>query len=475
MPVEGNEGTCVPELQASGLVPAPQPALWHSFSLRSGTNVVVVVIAVFGLLNLLVASRGSARPEVRELSARRLTDDGIPKHSTNSPSPLVSDGASLFFTERRDNQTMLAQVAIDGRQMTAHPGPLPDAALTDYSRPKHSLLIGSAWSVEESQPLMVKDVRTGQLNPVGAIHAHDASWSPDGERIAFTRGGSLQIAKADGSEQRQLATGEGVIFWPRWSPDGRRLRFSENYGGNRTELWEVNADGGNLHLLVPTEATSDHVCCGMWSGDGRWYFYKLILPGQSSLWALSEQDGTKAEPQLVVPSNDMDWEGPLVSQDGRKLWTIASDRTAELVRVNAKTRTLEAYMAGYPPKGLAFRQTAHLWLIRRFRKELYGLRASMELAADRLRSVPRSHAFHAGRRMAASWHSSKVSLARLGCSICWTCSPARCVPWCRTTRVRAWQAGRPMAEKSASADYRTMPRAAHVSCPFRCTILRTIP
>ena len=357
VPVEENKPADEPHCEPPPVAPAVGPAPQHPYAWRDRAGLTLVaagIVAVLCLLGLAVASRGRPRPELRELAAKRLTDDRMPKNLAGPPTPMVSDGVNLFFTERRDNRTVLAQVPVKGGSVTVHPGPLPDAILSDYSRLRHSLLIGSVWRIEDTNPLMVEDVKTGRVGALGAVRAHDASWSPDGALLAFTRAGSLAVAKADGTDERQIAKGGGVIFWPRWSPDGRRLRYSENYGSNRTELWEVDADGGNLHLLLASESARDHVCCGMWSGDGRWYFYNLIMPGQSSIWALPEDGGRNAKPLQVIPSHDMEWQGPLVNQDGRKLWAVGSDRTAELVRVDPKTRALQPYMGGISAEGVSF-------------------------------------------------------------------------------------------------------------------------
>jgi hypothetical protein len=43
-----------------------------------------------------------------------------------------------------------------------------------------------------------------------------------GGRIAFSYGGDLWIADANGGEARRLTSGEGLEFFPRFSPDGNR-------------------------------------------------------------------------------------------------------------------------------------------------------------------------------------------------------------------------------------------------------------
>ena len=64
----------------------------------------------------------------------------------------------------------------------------------------------------------------------------------DGDRLAYTSGKELYVAKGDGTEPRRLVSLAGVVSWPRWSPDGTRLRFTLN-GQNGSGIWEVAPDG----------------------------------------------------------------------------------------------------------------------------------------------------------------------------------------------------------------------------------------
>jgi TolB protein len=69
------------------------------------------------------------------------------------------------------------------------------------------------------------------------------SWSPDGERIAFTAYSGEQpyiaVMNADGSGRRRLG-GASAEEQPAWSPNGKKIAFaSEKYG----EIFVMNSDG----------------------------------------------------------------------------------------------------------------------------------------------------------------------------------------------------------------------------------------
>jgi len=62
----------------------------------------------------------------------------------------------------------------------------------------------------------------------------DASYSPDGTLVAFTRGGDLWLANDDGSGQRDLTETANVTeSEPSWTPDGTYLVYTATVGGTR--------------------------------------------------------------------------------------------------------------------------------------------------------------------------------------------------------------------------------------------------
>src|SRR6478672_10303220 len=50
--------------------------------------------------------------------------------------------------------------------------------------------------------------------PDDTVHAAEARWSPDGRRVAYTAGGQLWVASADGSGRKKLTTLNGGVSGP---------------------------------------------------------------------------------------------------------------------------------------------------------------------------------------------------------------------------------------------------------------------
>ncbi len=324
-------------------------------SRRGGVLAGVAGLLFMAGLAFLVAGRP---PKVSVLETKRLTNDGLAKNLGGSPAPVVSDGRALFFTEKRDNHSLLATAPLDSSEVITHDAPFPDATVVDFSRSRQSMLIGSAWQTEDDRPILDQLAGDGPPRQVGELTGHDANWSPSGDRIAFAQGSFLKLANADGEDQRTIVSASGIVYWPRWSSDGRVIRFSINYGSNKNQLWEVHADGRGLHQLLAGTADRDQVCCGDWSGDGHWYFFMdggpvsstvAVLPAQRHWWQWRQPSPVK----LVLGGADM-WRSPLPSADGRRLWVIGSHLRGELMRVNPQTRNFEPFLGGMSAEGASF-------------------------------------------------------------------------------------------------------------------------
>jgi Tol biopolymer transport system component/DNA-binding winged helix-turn-helix (wHTH) protein len=324
--------------------PAIGALLWSS----------VIALAVV-LLATLAASR---QTRLRIVDAVRLTNDGVPKVLLGSTNAIASDGSRLIFVEKRNNQSVFVDVPIDGGDVHSRPTPFADAAVSDYSRVNHKLLIGSAWRTDDERPILAASIPDFVSAQVGELTGHEANWSPDGHSIAVAKGRFLYIADADGSNARRVVTAAGIIYAPKWSLDGHSLRFSENLGSNQNQIWEVDASGEHLHQMFAGTPDASQVCCGAWSADGRSFFYTVRGIGTSSIWELPGRQGLslfrRPEPtQLTVGLNDL-WQAPLPSPDGRALWVIGSHLRGELMAVNPKSRQLQSFLGGISAEGVSF-------------------------------------------------------------------------------------------------------------------------
>jgi acylaminoacyl-peptidase len=115
-------------------------------------------------------------------------------------------------------------------------------------------------------------------------YAGDPQISPDGTRIVYARQfadkmtdqryTNLWIVNADGTNHRQLTSGNVGDASPRWSPDGTRLLFSSNRGGS-SQLWVYWLDGGQMQRVTNVDRAPGGAA---WSPDGRSIAYTALVP-----------------------------------------------------------------------------------------------------------------------------------------------------------------------------------------------------
>jgi Tol biopolymer transport system component len=104
------------------------------------------------------------------------------------------------------------------------------------------------------------------LSPVDWLS--DPAWSPDGQTIAFYAPGpeaQISLVGVDGGPVRQLTHGSHISGALRWSPDGRRILFARSY--NPPSIFTVTADGSREDTLS-TPGELEYDLDPQWSRDG---------------------------------------------------------------------------------------------------------------------------------------------------------------------------------------------------------------
>jgi serine/threonine protein kinase len=296
-------------------------------------------------------------PPPKVLRSVQITSDGQQKLFSAFPATLVTDGGRLYFHPVGGSGN-LAQVSASGGETVLVPTPFQGIELFDISPNRSELLVMSYSRSENEHPLWVLPVLGGAPRRLGEVLAHDGTWSPDGQRIVYANGSDLYVAKSDGTQSRKLVTAPGRPYRPRWSPDGSRLRFT--VGDEQTSnfsLWEVAADGGNLHPLLPGWNNPPAECCGSWTPDGRYFLFHSRRDGMTNIWALGEKGGLlrKLSPEPVqLTTGPMSTYGPVPSLDGRKLFVVGAQPRGELVRYDGKSRQFVPYLSGMSAEHLDF-------------------------------------------------------------------------------------------------------------------------
>ena len=169
------------------------------------------------------------------------------------------------------------------------------------------------------------------------------------------------MARNEGTQSRKLVSLNGQGFYPAWSPDGSRLRFTvidDKTRGN--SLWEVSAQGINLHPLFPGWHNPADECCGKWTTDGKYFAFE----SRGQIWALSEA-GTflhrSTGKPIQLTSSPLRSFTPLPSKDGKKLFVVGRSYRGQLQRGESKPGLSRPFSRASPLRTSCFQKMASGW------------------------------------------------------------------------------------------------------------------
>jgi eukaryotic-like serine/threonine-protein kinase len=288
-------------------------------------------------------------PQPRIARVVQLTSTGRPKGA------LATDGLRIYFTEEISGATALQQVSVTGGDVSTVPIPGGPGRLIGISPDKSQLFVDNTPACREC-PLKVVPTLGGTPRALGNILTIDAASSPDGRRIAYTKGNDLFVADGDGSNSRKLITLSGPGFGLRWSPDGQRLRFNLwDLQKTRTFLWEVLADGTSLHRVLP--GWTDPHCCGDWTADGKYFIFEAFREGQGNLWANQEIRGLfrKVSADAVrLTYGATGFTGLVSAREANRIFAVGTQGRGELVRYDRTIRQFLPYLSGISAEWVEF-------------------------------------------------------------------------------------------------------------------------
>ena len=313
-------------------------------------------LALSGLLIVGATLLGSLllrpRPVPKVSNYVQLSHDGLPKGLVGT------DGSRLYLGFARPtsyNATIgITQMSTSGGDPVQIPTASRAILPLNVSQDGAELLVKDNQGTGYKGQLLRLPILGGASRPLGTLVGQDAAWSPDGGMVVYANGSELFLARKDGTESRKLVSVSGRGFYPAWSPAGSKLRFTvidDKTGAN--SLWEVSAQGTNLHPLFPEWHNPTDECCGKWTEDGKYF----VFQSQGQIWALSEKETflhRSTDKPIQLTSSPLRLFTPLPSKDGKKLFVVGRIYRGELERSDAKSGRFTPFLSGISGEDVAF-------------------------------------------------------------------------------------------------------------------------
>jgi eukaryotic-like serine/threonine-protein kinase len=330
---------------ASGHAKPPASALQHRWLLRLAGLLTLAAVVVTALL-----TRPLPVPKVSNYV--QLTHDGQPKGL------IGTDGSRLYLGFARPtsyNASLgITQMSTSGGEAVQIPTASRAVLPLNISPDGAELLVKDNQGTDYRGQLWRLPILGGSPRRLGALVGQDAAWSPDGKLLVYADGSHLFMAKSDGTEPRKLVSVTGRGFYPAWAPDGTRLRFTvidDKTGAH--SLWEVSAQGSNLHPLFPGWHNPPDECCGKWTEDGKYF----VFQSQGQIWARSEKRWffrhSTGNP-ILLTSSPLGLFTPVPSKDGKKLFVVGRTYRGELQRRESKSGQFTPFLSGISAEDVAF-------------------------------------------------------------------------------------------------------------------------
>ncbi len=110
------------------------------------------------------------------------------------------------------------------------------------------------------------------------------NWSPDGNRLAYVREGTIWIQTPGTDDARPVGGSLTAMAYPSWSPQGETLLVTGNDGAG-WDLYEIETDGTVLRQLTDTPDVTETAAA--WSPDRSLIAYSAKSSNSANGWQRS--------------------------------------------------------------------------------------------------------------------------------------------------------------------------------------------
>ena len=289
---------------------------------------------------LAYSQRGTSKDDFYHIIVRRVPSGAVTQFTTgqaNDISPAWSpDGSQLAFLRVSEGKAQCIAIPATGGAEK----PIAEFAAVETEQPLPAL----SWSPDgrtlaavvggQKQPAAIGLISTasGSLQrvttpPEGSDGDWSPAFSPDGSKLAFTRGANidssdLYVANANGANPQRVTFDESGIRGITWASNGDLIYASSR--NSRIRLWRIAAAGGSPHEVIGTGAEARYPSLSR--AGGRLAY--TDSPMVTSVWraALGGVTGAEADSGRPILRSNGRERLASYSPDGKRIADI-SDQT----------------------------------------------------------------------------------------------------------------------------------------------------
>src|SRR5437763_16179030 len=117
----------------------------------------------------------------------------------------------------------------------------------------------------------------------------------------------------------------------------------------------MKRDGSGMKPVLPGRDVTAYGCCGNWTRDGKYFIFENTSGNLRNVWALPEKRYwfSRTPEPVQLTNGPLDFQVPVPSKDGTKIYMVGSHPRGELLRFDPKLG-LVPYLPSLSAIDLAF-------------------------------------------------------------------------------------------------------------------------
>nr|MEE4267111.1 S41 family peptidase [Candidatus Krumholzibacteria bacterium] len=219
---------------------------------------------------------GKAQEMKIQVAADVIENPVVIENKTADASEMAVSSDGEEFALVIDGEIVLVNKDLGGRATVPMTGPYRERQISFKPGTSDTLMFVTDSSGEDQICLLVADneddptLRTARKFKVIELTDHkrpatEPLWSPEGDRILFTRGNAdLWVMDADGDNEKELFKGWSLSSYS-WAPDGRWIAYSRNDANFNSDVFIMPSEGGEAVNITRHPDADDNP---VWSADG---------------------------------------------------------------------------------------------------------------------------------------------------------------------------------------------------------------